>query len=409
MSDRTDETDVKTLSALIFLLILAGAAPAAPDPHDAQVDAAVGDAVERMRADIEVQRLSPDLSIADFLKQTGSGDRFDQTLHKADQIGGPRWIDNETCQVKLAIGSDRVRQTLIDIAQESGRTSPLPPDAMAAKLRIWDNRTFTAMGTSISAKRAELIRPAAFAAPWRQVPDDVRRQTICAARDNAVDRVLDSIGSVDVSEGKTVSTILSDKSLQSVMREWLSARPVTRLEFKNDLSIEITLAADGHDLYEAFCDTLAKTGQLPKDSLALAKMRHEFMQQAVPAIGTAPIAGQANAAPPHAARIPRQPPAWINQPLTSEATAKSQGSRLKTGRVAENAAVDLIRAKVDALELTPTTIGQAAKHDPAVERAVEQAMDRARAYKIEYLPDGSVAVKVSLDPRDLWDELQELP
>ena len=37
-----------------------------------------------------------------------------------------------------------------------------------------------------------------------------------------------------------------------------------------------------------------------------------------------------------------------------------------------------------------------AKQTPAVEQAVQQAMSRARAYKIDYLPDGSVAVKVSL-------------
>jgi hypothetical protein len=109
------------------------------------------------------------------------------------------------------------------------------------------------------------------------------------------------------------------------------------------------------------------------------------------------------------ANIPSQPPTWINQALNSESTAAFQGSRLKTARQAENDAIDALRVKVDALPLASSTIGQAAHHDPAVERAVLQSLDRARAYRIDYLPDGSVKVKVSLDPRDLWQALQELP
>src|SRR3954463_4038674 len=100
----------------ILVLILFWALPlraAEPDSHDAQVGAATSDAVNRLRADIGAQRLSSELTVADFLDRTRSCDQLLQTLHRADQIGGPRWIDNETCQVKLAIGSDRVRQTLV--------------------------------------------------------------------------------------------------------------------------------------------------------------------------------------------------------------------------------------------------------------------------------------------------------
>ena len=396
-------------STIVGLLLLAGQLWAAePKTYDAQVRAATADAVDRLRADIEIQRDNSDLTIGDFLQRTSGWDPFLQALHRADQIGGPRWIDNETCQVKLAIGSAQVRQTLVKIAQDSGRASPLPPDALAAKLQVWDDRTFTATGTSISAARAQQVHPTDLAGPWRTVPEDARKQTIAAARDDASDRVLESIGSIDIADGKTVSQALADKDLRDAMRQWLAARPVTRLEFRSDLSVELRICAEGRDLFDAFSDAASKSDLLPKDPVKVAKIRQAFMQQTAPAIGSARVAGQpANVVA--TSRVPRQPPQWITRALNTEATQKFKGTRLKTARDAENAARDALRDKVDALQLLNTTIGEAAKHDPAIEKAVQQAMDRARAYKIDYLPDGSATVKVSLDPRDLWDQLCELP
>jgi hypothetical protein len=372
------------------------------------VSAATADAVNRLRADVEMQRLSSDLTVGDFLERTSGWDPFLQALHRADQIGGPRWIDNETCQVKLAIGSDQVRKTLVKIAQDSGRASPLPPDALAAKLQVWDDRTFTATGTSISAARAQQIRPTDLAGPWRTVPDNARKQTIADARDDAGDRVLGSIGSIEIADGKNVSQVLADKDVRDAMQQWLGGRPVTRLEFRNDLSVEVTICAEGRDVFDTFSDAASKSDLMPKDPVKVAKIRQAFIQQTAPAIGSARVAGQP-ASVVATARVPRQPPQWITQALNTEATQKFKGTRLKTARDAENAARDALRDKVDALQLSTTTIGEAAKRDPAIEKAVGQAMDRARAYKIDYLPDGSATVKVSLDPRDLWDQLCELP
>src|SRR5438477_12535353 len=109
---------------LIFaVLLVASVARAAVDPHEAQIQAAAGDAVGRLRGDIEYQLLSPGLTVGDFLARTDGWDRLANVLHQADQIGGPRWIDTETCQVKLAIGSDRVRDALVEIATTTGRRS----------------------------------------------------------------------------------------------------------------------------------------------------------------------------------------------------------------------------------------------------------------------------------------------
>src|SRR5215207_5055069 len=104
---------MKIASWLIPLLLLfASAALAAPENmRDAQIDAATMDAIGRLRAEIEVQQLSPGLNVGGFLRQTAGDDDLIAALRRAEQIGGPRWIDSETCQVKLAIASERVRET----------------------------------------------------------------------------------------------------------------------------------------------------------------------------------------------------------------------------------------------------------------------------------------------------------
>src|SRR5205809_2616479 len=66
-----------------------------------QVAAATANAVDKIRADVEDEWLAPNLTVADFLDRTGSVDELTSTLRRAEQIGGPRWLDDQTCQVKL--------------------------------------------------------------------------------------------------------------------------------------------------------------------------------------------------------------------------------------------------------------------------------------------------------------------
>src|SRR3954466_157910 len=122
---------------LTFILILlaagAGIAPAHAEEPRAdqariegaarvtdQVSAATANAVEKIRADVEDEWLAPNLTVADFLDRTGAAGELTNTLRRAEQIGGPRWLDDQTCQVKLAIPGDRVAQALRDIATSRG-------------------------------------------------------------------------------------------------------------------------------------------------------------------------------------------------------------------------------------------------------------------------------------------------
>jgi hypothetical protein len=51
------------------------------------------------------------------------------------------------------------------------------------------------------------------------------------------------------------------------------------------------------------------------------------------------------------------------------------------------------------------TLGEAMERDANVRRAVDRALLRARAFKVDYDADGSVTLKMALDPRELWSDL----
>jgi len=55
------------------------------------------------------------------------------------------------------------------------------------------------------------------------------------------------------------------------------------------------------------------------------------------------------------------------------------------------------------------SVAAAEKRNPRVAEAVTRALDQAKTYKVEYEPDGSAKVKVSLELREVWHEIRSLP
>jgi hypothetical protein len=94
--------------------------------------------------------------------------------------------------------------------------------------------------------------------------------------------------------------------------------------------------------------------------------------------------------------------------LDAEGNATAAKTRLLTQSAATGNATDLLRSRVNTLNLTADlTIGDAAKANPRIAAAVERAVLRARLYKVDYHADGSAMVRMMLDPRDLWNELRQ--
>jgi len=64
-----------------------------------------------------------------------------------------------------------------------------------------------------------------------------------------------------------------------------------------------------------------------------------------------------------------------------------------------------LRKQIDALSLGDMTVGQAAKADARIERAVAGVVKRAPTSRVDYGAAGSANVRVSLDLGLLWREL----
>jgi len=383
-------------------------AVAQPDMERAQVAAATANAFLTLRSDIEDDFITPGLKVSEFLSRTNGREAFNRSLHRAEQIGGPRWIGDGTCQVHYEISGDRVARALSDIAAENAQRSPLPAAEIESRLRNWKNRTFSATGSSIRADMVTKVRPIGVDV-WRGVDDSSRVAAIEASRENAVHRTLDELGAIQL-DGQTVGKVIGNNpSVQNALSDWLRQRPVTSLQFQDDLQVRYTLGVNRYQLFDQFVDAAkAASVTLPPEE-QLAKVREQF-QEIVNTTGVAPVAARRDGSG-HADEavnlIPQQPPDWIYQQLDAQATAKYHNSQLRTKRDAEDRATEALLDKLTAMPLNKDmTVGQAAKRSEAIGSAITRAVSRARLYKVEYdAGTGDTTVKMMLDPREFWYDL----
>lgn len=416
---------------IIFLTLAAIAVPRAglaqPSPTSeviqseesarSQIIAASSNAMDSLRRDIEQRRIDPtsNLTVGDFLDRTAGEDHLAKTLRRAEQIGGPRWVDEQTCQVKLEIGGDQVAQTLVEIALTDPRRSPIAVDLLEQRLTDWKRRSFAATGTSIRADRAAQVRPVGAADAWRTVDDRAREAAVSAARDSAAQRVLDTIKPVQIVGAQSVGDVLAaNDAINKHLTDWLRARPVTSLRYTDALEVQYQPAVTADDLLDELIREARQANvALPDDPAAMAKARDELRNRLAKATLVGRATATAGAQPPEtgggqgivfAAQTP--PPDWIFNQIDAEGTASARPSLLRTKQAAEDQATQAIRDKFLALQLSPgQSIGDATKTDPAVRAAVDRAMSRVRVYKVDYGPKGEVTVKMMMDPREFWWDL----
>ena len=104
--------------------------------------------------------------------------------------------------------------------------------------------------------------------------------------------------------------------------------------------------------------------------------------------------------------LPDEPPQWVFGLADAEGLANSADTRLKTARLAEVHALSMLQDRIQALEVYQgVTLGVIADKTPAVRGGIANALQQARVYKTEYRADGSVLVRMSLNLRILWGEL----
>src|SRR5438309_9939292 len=77
-----------------------------------QVDAATTEAISSLRDAIERASINRHVTVGEFLRRTGGGEDLSRALARAELVGGPRWVDADTCQVQLEMSGPRIVRIL---------------------------------------------------------------------------------------------------------------------------------------------------------------------------------------------------------------------------------------------------------------------------------------------------------
>ena len=371
-----------------------------------QVAAAMADAIDGLHREVLGTSVAPGLTVKDLVDHIGGAQELSKTLRTARLVGGTRWLDDQTAQVQLVVGGADVAKTLTALVGQNPGKSPVPPDQLERQLAGWSDRTFSALGTSTSASDIERLRPPAGDRAWWGVNDQSRKAALVSARDNAVNRVIDSLRPIQFDTGHTLDQALSVPQVRDALRGWLNSRPVKSVEFDDDLSIHLALAAQPEDLWRVTKSALARQTQVPvaTGQAAWDRLEEQAIARAAPPVGVAVAQAEKATAPQRL--IPAEPPDWSARQTDAQATSPAHGSKLHTARAAEALALEKLRAQINALPMGPKlTVGEAAKSNPRIEEAVSRALGRARPYKVDYGASGAVTVHVSMNLADLWSEL----
>jgi hypothetical protein len=382
--------------------------------HDSQVHGAVIGAVGHLLDELSAERLTPDLTVGEFLRRTNGADQLARTLERGELLGGPRWLDKNTCQVQLEISGRKVLAALKEIAANNPRTSPLPPQAFDRLERRWRDHDFTAIGTTTTAVPTTDLRPHSVNGPWARVRDEDRVQAIADARKDAVQRIIASLRPIRLSRTVTVGDVLDRPGVRRAMEEWLADRPVTGIEFRRDLQVELSLNVAPVEALQAFRSLTDKAApdlrglDIPPaaDEPAWAYLRGVFERHMASPIGCGAIpvdvVGRRPVAPPSV-------PGWAETRVEDVGIATLGESKLKSALRAEARAREKLRERIESLSLSSNqTIGQAATQDARLRDAVSRAVSRATIEQTDYdQPPGSVSVHVALDLHVLWEQMTQ--
>jgi hypothetical protein len=387
------------------------------DARRAQVAAANSDAIEALRRDVLSATVTPDMTIEQFVQRTDSRDALDKTIRRAAQIGGTRWVDDQTCQVRLQLPGGEVADALVQAAEAKPREAGIPIEVVRQRVEPLRERTFGATGMSTGA--IDRLRPGPDQAAWRGVPDAAVRTALNDARRSAATQVLGRLESSASTSAGTASlrTLLADPKVRGELEGWLMGRPVTAANFRDDLEVRVSIAPDPDALWNELAAATADRKDLgfPGDGDARDQLRLNVIRQVEPTIGRSFAKAPGVAEQPKAAaagpavaavEIPRDPPRWIAEQREAKGSSKPVDGALKTARAAESAARDNLRQEIEKLPLSRSlTLGEAASRDGRVRAAVDRAVKHARPRKVNYRSDGGAEVTFSLDLRDLWYEL----
>jgi hypothetical protein len=234
---------------------------------------ATGVARANLRATIdEVVVAPPDVSVGTFVKQTDGNDRLNAVVANAKQLGGPRWLDDRTCQVRLSVPAADVFDALVSLAGDAGERSPVSQSQLKQQAHDWRDRTFTATGTSVTSLAATVRTTApATQSDATVLPADppawvgtlldaegeapatgARLHTVRAAERVALDDLKRQVEALPVTSDKTVADVLlASPELGDSLRAVVRQARVTKVYYLADGSVRLRVNLDAAAVWRA--------------------------------------------------------------------------------------------------------------------------------------------------------------
>src|SRR3954452_13143593 len=122
------EDGIVTRVVLVILGMIGICAPlrAQTTAQSPQAEAAAADARESLRHQILSLVIARGMTVRELLERTGGEEEFTRKLNGAQQIGGTRWLDDQTAQVRLVIEGGAVGDFLNQVAAKNPEKVPAP-------------------------------------------------------------------------------------------------------------------------------------------------------------------------------------------------------------------------------------------------------------------------------------------
>lgn len=381
---------------ILILLTLATWVRAAPADSREQAELASLVAMERLRAEVLRAPLTSQLTVGDFIERTGSRGWMDSALDLAEQVGGPRWPDQQTCQVRLELRGSIVANALLEAARERGDRSPLPVDELARLAVPLRERVFSGSGVSVSADAIDRL-PASAVGPWASVDASSRAAAIWSARQQAVAQAFKAIDTIVLPDGTTLAERRRvDPRLDESVRGFFAARPLVLLGWDDDLTARVAVTIPVDSFSQALSEWIPGVEKNPAYREQLAAQLRDRPRL---------LLGESKAIAPGPAttNVDNPAPAWSRELLLVEGTAAAAASRLQTIRAAESDAQRRLRETVLSLPMGDgVPLSRRVSSSRSVEAAVDRSLSLANTARITFHADGSATVQVALDGRALW-------
>ena len=409
-----------------------------------QVRAARANATVKLGETVRAWPLGRGLTVGQLVDRTRSTDALNRVLDAAAPLGGPAWVNAQTCQIKLSLPGRTVADAVAEMAgRYPGGRMPVSPGDLARNLDRLRATSFTATGSSVAGGNGIVdARPLQAAGPWSTLPDADRRRAVSAARDDAVNQFVEnlarSVAGLPLGQptgrpqpagaaATAASAALAKPFVAAKVRAYLADQPVTDIVFRPDLTVSLAMTVDGRDLVETIHRAVTEdqprlAGEAARAGQWGAVDRAVEGAVAMTVTGTATAGRTPPAAAPPTAGVANlsavvfdlQPPDGFGGLLEAEATAAPPpaqpgrwASPFRARALAHDAAVDKLREQLMALRVSgELTLADAVKADPLLKGAISRVLLDAQDDRVESLADGSCRVRAHLNLRDAWDKLR---